>query len=252
MAADVGGIMYNKKYPAQLITNNIQMGVNVFKAAVQKKVQKVVNIGTTCMYPANANVPFVESDLFTGYPAADTAPYAMAKLFLFEMAKAYKLEYGLRTNNLIPVNLYGPRDHYDGVGVHVVPALIHRILAAHLDNSGKVEVWGDGSATREFLFVGDAAEGIVSAALRCECADPINIGTGIETSILELVELLIDIIGYKGKIVWDDSKPVGTLRRVVDVQKAESIFDFKASKPLRDGLEETVSWMLADMHTNHR
>ena len=242
LAADVGGILYNKKYPGDLIANNLQMGLNIMNASKEFGIEKVVNTGTTCMYPANAELPFKEQDIFEGYPAAVTAPYGISKIALFEISKAYKKQFDLNSINLIPVNLYGPGDHFEGENTHVVPALISRFIDAKNQDKEFIEIWGTGVATREFLYVEDAAMGIVNAMKMYNDTEPVNLGTGIETSIKNLAELIKEIIGYKGEINWDTSKPDGTLRRCVDVSRAKLRFGFIAKTSLQKGLERTIKW----------
>lgn len=242
LAANVGGILYNKKFPGDLLNDNLIMGTNLFEAIKNHPIEKMVNIGTTCMYPANAPIPFNEDHIWNGYPAEVTAPYGIAKKILFEQSKAFKKQYAIDSINLIPVNLYGPEDHFHGDNTHVVPALIKRIFEAKQQELQTVEVWGTGKATREFLYVNDAAEGIISALQSYNQTIPINLGTGEETSIKELVKLICDQVGFKGSIVWDSSKPDGTLRRCVDTSKAEKCFGFKAKTSLEVGLSQTIEW----------
>ena len=244
LAANVGGILYNKKFPGDLLSQNLQMALNVINACKDLKIEKLVNTGTTCMFPANATIPFKEEEIFYGYPADVTAPYGISKIVLFELSKAYKKQFDFNSINLIPVNLYGPKDHFQGENTHVVPALIDRFYKAKINGLETVEIWGTGIATREFLFAEDAAEGFIKALLHYEDTSPVNLGTGTETSIKSLVELIREIIGYDGEIIWDSSKPDGTLRRCVDVQKAEERFNFKAETSLKTGLEKTIDWYL--------
>lgn len=246
LAADVGGILYNQKYPADLLSKNLQMGLNIINACKEYGIDKLVNTGTTCMFPANASLPFKEEDIFNGYPAEVTAPYGISKIVLFELSKAYKKQFGLNSINLIPVNLYGPEDHFIGESTHVVPALIRRIYAAKSQKIDKVDIWGTGVATREFLFAADAAEGIVKALLEYDSTEPVNLGTGIETSIKDLVLTIKNILAYNGEIFWDLTKPDGTLRRCVDVEKAKNEFGFSASTILSDGLEKTIEWYISN------
>lgn len=242
LAADVGGILYNKKYPGDLLSKNLQMGLNIFNACNQSGILKLVNTGTTCMFPSMASLPFKEDDIFKGYPAEVTAPYGISKIVLFELSKAYKKQYDLNSINLIPVNLYGPGDHFEGENTHVVPALISRVIDAKKKSLESIDIWGTGIATREFLFAEDAANGIVKALLLYNDTDPVNLGTGVETSIKDLVIQIQQLVGYKGKIKWDSTKPDGTLRRCVDVVRAKERFGFSAETTLSDGLSETIKW----------
>ena len=247
LAADVGGILYNKNYPGDLIANNLQMGINVMNASKEFGIEKVDNTGTTCMFPANAELPFKEEDIFSGYPAEVTAPYGISKIALFEISKAYKKQFGLNSINVIPVNLYGPGDHFEGENTHVVPALINRFFEAKKENNEFIEIWGTGVATREFLFVEDAAAGIIKALTHYNETDPVNLGTGIETSIKFLADSIKEAVGYKGEIKWDSTKPDGTLRRCVDVNKAKERFGFEATTSLLDGLNRTINWYRASI-----
>ena len=207
LAAKVGGILFNKKFPGSMMYDNIMMGFNLLEASRINNVKKVVLLGTTCSYPENAPVPFKEEDLWNGYPAEVTAPYGIAKKTLLELAKGYEKEYGLNSIFLLPVNLYGPNDNFCKDDAHVIPALIQRFIEAVKTNKEEVIVWGSGNATREFLFVEDAAEGILKAAEKLNEIIPVNLGTGIETSIREIVDIIADLTHFKGKIVWDYDKP---------------------------------------------
>jgi GDP-L-fucose synthase len=242
LAAKVGGILFNKKFPGSMMYDNIMMGFNLLEASRINNVKKVVLLGTTCSYPENAPVPFKEEDLWNGYPAEVTAPYGIAKKTLLELAKGYEKEYGLNSIFLLPVNLYGPNDNFCKDDAHVIPALIQRFIEAVKTNKEEVIVWGSGNATREFLFVEDAAEGILKAAEKLNEIIPVNLGTGIETSIREIVDIIADLTHFKGKIVWDYDKPDGTPRRSLDISKALEKFGFKANKPLDKGIFETIEY----------
>lgn len=244
LAAKVGGILYNQKHPGSMIYENLKMGLNIMEACRINKVLKVVNIGTTCAYPADAPVPFKESSLWDGYPAEVTAPYGLAKKMLLEMGKGYKKEYNLTSNYLLPVNLYGPNDHFIGKNTHVIPSLISRLVKAKNENSPKFIVWGSGKASREFLYIDDAAEGVLLATEKYDSPDALNLGTGVETKIKDLVSLLVSIIGYEGEIIWDASKPDGTLRRSLDMTKTKESIGFTAKTDLKTGLKNTVSWYI--------
>lgn len=248
LAAKVGGILYNQKYPGSMIFENLQMGLNIMEASRLNRVKKVINIGTTCGYPEYTPVPFKESDLWNGYPAKDTAPYGLAKKMLLELGRAYFDEYGLISNYLLPVNLYGPEDHFEGENTHVIPALISRIVNAKKNNIQQFIAWGSGKATREFLYIDDAAEGILLAAEKYDKPDALNLGTGAETSIKDLVLLLSSIVGYKGEIIWDSTKPDGTPRRSLDMQKTQQAINFNANTDLESGLRKTIEWYLSKYH----
>lgn len=248
LAAKVGGILFNQKYPGSMMYDNIMMGFYLIEASRINKVKKIVLLGTTCSYPENAPIPFKEEDLWNGYPAEVTAPYGIAKKTIHELAKAYKKEYGLNSVFLLPVNLYGPGDNFVKEDAHVIPALIQRFVDAVKEDKKEVIVWGTGNATREFLFVDDAANGILMAAENYNNTDAINLGTGIETPIREIVENIAGFTGFKGKINWDFSKPDGTPRRCLDVTKAINEFGFKSSISLKEGLSQTIKWFLSSNH----
>jgi GDP-L-fucose synthase len=238
LAAEVGGIGANRANPGRYWYANLQMGVNVLEQSRAHDVNKVVITGTVCSYPKFTPVPFREDDLWQGYPEETNAPYGIAKKAILVGAQAYREQYGLDTIFLLPTNLYGPRDNFDLETSHVIPALIRKMLAA----DGEVVLWGDGTPTREYLYVDDAVEGLLLAAERYDGADPVNIGTGVETSIRETAELVAQIVGFDGRIVWDDSMPNGQPRRSLDATRAKELFGFEASTPLREGLEKTVAW----------
>lgn len=248
LAAKVGGILFNKKFPGSMMYDNIMMGFYLLEASRINNVKKVVLLGTTCSYPENAPIPFKEEDLWNGYPAAVTAPYGIAKKTVHELAKAYKIEYGLNSIFLLPVNLYGPGDNFVKEDAHVIPALIQRFVDAVKEDKKEVVVWGTGNATREFLYVDDAAEGILMATEKYNEIDAVNLGTGIETPIKEIVNIISNITGFKGNIVWDVSKPDGTPRRCLDVSRAFNLFGFKATTNLKIGLEQTIKWYIASLN----
>jgi GDP-L-fucose synthase len=238
LAAEVGGIGANRANPGRYWYANLQMGVNVLEQSRAHDVNKVVITGTVCSYPKFTPVPFHEDDLWQGYPEETNAPYGIAKKAILVGAQAYREQYGLDTIFLLPTNLYGPRDNFDLETSHVIPALIRKMLAA----DGEVVLWGDGTPTREYLYVDDAAEGLLLAAERYDGAEPVNIGTGVETSIRETAELVAEIVGFDGRIVWDTSMPNGQPRRSLDATRAKELFGFEATTPLREGLEKTVAW----------
>lgn len=241
-AAAVGGIGANTAQPGWFSYANTLMGANVLEGARIAGVRKVVSIGTICVYPGTASVPTPESAMFDGFPAEDTAAYGIAKRNLWMMGRAYRQQYGLEVAFLVPTNLYGPRDHFEEDRSHVIPALIRRLLVARDGRDAQVVVWGDGSATREFLFVEDAARAVVAALERYESVQPLNLGTGIEVPISELVTTLAEIVQYQGDIVWDAEKPSGAPRRSLDVTRLREELDFVADTGLSTGLRRTVEW----------
>jgi GDP-L-fucose synthase len=242
MAAKVGGIGFNRENPATLFFDNLMMGAQLMEEARLAGVQKFVAIGTVCAYPKFTPVPFHEDDLWNGYPEETNAPYGLAKKMLLVQAQAYRQQYGFNGIFLLPVNLYGPGDNFDPRSSHVIPALIRKIWSAKHDRSESVEVWGDGSASREFLYVDDAAQAIVLAAERYDGSEPVNIGSGMEITVKELVSVLCRLIGYEGTVRWDTSKPNGQPRRSLDVSRAEGSFGFRASTDFLTGLRQTVEW----------
>jgi GDP-L-fucose synthase len=246
MAARVGGIGFNRENPATLFFDNLMMGAQLMEEARRAGVQKFVAIGTVCAYPKFTPVPFREDDLWNGYPEETNAPYGLAKKMLLVQAQAYRQQYGFNGIFLLPVNLYGPGDNFDPRSSHVIPALIRKIWAAKQAGDASVEVWGDGSASREFLYVEDAAEAIVLAAERYNGSDPVNIGSGMEITVKELVSVLTRLIGYEGAIRWDTSKPNGQPRRSLDVSRARKAFGFRASTDFLTGLRQTVEWWEAE------
>jgi GDP-L-fucose synthase len=242
MAAKVGGIGFNRDNPASLFYENLIMGAQLMEQARLSSVQKFVALGTVCAYPKFTPVPFREEDLWNGYPEETNAPYGLAKKMLLVQAQAYRQQYGFNGIFLLPVNLYGPGDNFDPRSSHVIPALIRKIWSAKQAGEDSVEVWGDGSASREFLYVDDAAEAIVLAAQRYDGAEPVNIGSGMEITVRELVTVLSGLIGYQGTVKWDTSKPNGQPRRSLDVSRAKEAFGFSASTDFLTGLRQTVEW----------
>jgi GDP-L-fucose synthase len=241
LAAEVGGIGANRANPGRYWYANLQMGVNVLEQARLHELRKLVLVGTVCAYPKLTPVPFHEADLWNGYPEETNAPYGIAKKTLLVGAQAYREQYGLDSIFLLPTNLYGPRDNFDLETSHVIPALIRKML----ESPDEIVLWGDGSPTREYLFVEDAAEGLALAADRYDGPEPVNLGTGVETSIRETAELVADIVGFEGRITWDTSMPNGQPRRSLDASRAEELFGFRARTPLREGLERTIAWYKA-------
>ena len=245
LAARVGGIGFNRENPGTLFFENLMMGAQLMEEARLAGVKKFVAVGTVCAYPKYTPVPFKEDDLWNGYPEETNAPYGLAKKMLLVQAQAYRQQYGFNSIYLLPVNLYGPGDNFDPRSSHVIPALIRKIFVAKQRGDESVEVWGDGTASREFLYVDDAAEAIGLATERYEGSEPVNLGAGREITIKDLVGLLCKLIGYQGRIAWDVSKPNGQPRRSLDVSRAESAFGFRARTGFEDGLRRTVEWWAA-------
>jgi GDP-L-fucose synthase len=242
LAARVGGIGYNRKYPATLFYDNAIMGIQLMEAARLAEVEKYVAIGTVCAYPKFTPVPFKEEDLWNGYPEETNAPYGIAKKIQLVQAQAYRQQYGFNAIFLLPVNLYGPRDNFHLEHSHVIPALIRKMVDARIEGRDEIVVWGTGKPSREFLYVEDAAEGILLATERYNKPDPVNLGSGMEITIRDLVNLIAELTGYDGKITWDTSKPDGQPRRCLDVSRAEREFGFKAKTDFREGLKRTIQW----------
>jgi GDP-L-fucose synthase len=242
LAARVGGIGFNREFPATLFYDNLMMGTQLIHEAHVRKIKKFVAVGTICAYPKFTPVPFREDDLWNGYPEETNAPYGLAKKMMLVQSQAYRQQYGFNSVFVLPVNLYGPEDNFDPASSHVIPALIKKCVDAKLATEKEVVVWGTGKPTREFLYVDDAAEGIVLAAERYNKSDPVNIGAGFEISILDLVELIVELTGYRGKIVWDASQPDGQPRRMLDTGRAFQEFGFRAQTGFREGLKKTIDW----------
>jgi GDP-L-fucose synthase len=238
LAAEVGGIGANRANPGRYWYANLIMGAHVLELSRLYEVRKLVIAGTVCAYPKFTPVPFNEDDLWNGYPEETNAPYGVAKKAVLVGAQAYRDQYGTDAIFLLPANLYGPRDNFHPTNAHVIPDLIRKMHEA----KGEVVLWGDGSPTREFLYVDDCAEGLQLAAERYDGAEPVNLGTGVETPIRELAETIADLTGFTGEIVWDTSMPNGQPRRGLDATRAEQLFGFRARTPLRDGLERTIAW----------
>ncbi len=242
LAAKVGGIGYNMANPGSLFYDNAVMGIQVMEAARQAGVAKFVAVGTICAYPKFTPVPFREEELWNGYPEETNAPYGLAKKMLLVQAQAYRQQYGFNAIYLLPVNLYGPGDNFDPASSHVIPALIKKFVEAVESGAKSVEVWGTGAASREFLYVDDAAEGIALAAERYDKPDPVNLGAGFEITVRDLAILIADLAGFEGEIAWDTAKPDGQPRRCLDVSRAEQEFGFRAKVDFREGLERTIAW----------
>ena len=245
LAAEVGGIGANRDNPGRYWYANLMMGVNVLEQARIHGTEKVVMVGTICSYPKFAPIPFREETLWDGYPEETNAPYGVAKKALLVGAQAYREQYGLNAIVLLPVNLYGPRDNFDLQSSHVIPALIRKMIEARDSGAAEVTLWGDGTPTREFLFVEDAARGLVLAGRDYNGAEPVNLGTGTEISIKDLAHLVAEATGFSGSIVWDTTKPNGQPRRQLDVSRAREQFGFEAETSFADGLAQTVAWFEA-------
>jgi GDP-L-fucose synthase len=245
LAAVVGGIGANCANPGRFFYDNAIMGIQLMEYARLKGVEKFVAIGTVCAYPKFTPVPFKEDDLWNGYPEETNAPYGLAKKMLLVQAQAYRTQYGFNAIYLLPVNLYGPRDNFDLDSSHVIPAIIRKCVDAKRARTQEIVLWGDGSPTREFLYVEDAAEGILIGAERYDGDQPVNLGSGEEISIRDLADLIAKEVGFAGNIVWDTSKPNGQPRRCLDVSRAEQLFGFRAACSLKDGIRRTVAWYLA-------
>jgi GDP-L-fucose synthase len=245
LAAVVGGIGANRENPGRFFYENAVMGIELMEQARLAGVAKFVQIGTVCSYPKFTPVPFREEDLWNGYPEETNAPYGLAKKMLLVQGQAYRAQYGFNVIHLIPVNLYGPGDNFDPASSHVIPALIKKCVDAREASADHVEVWGTGSASREFLYVDDAAEGIVLASERYDGIDPVNLGVGREITIRELVELIVRFSGFQGEVRWDPSKPDGQPRRALDTSRATATFGFVANTTFEDGLHRTIEWYQA-------
>lgn len=244
LAARVGGIGANKDNPGLFLFDNAMMGLHVIEEARLAAAQKVVVAGTICAYPKFAPIPFREDDMWNGYPEETNAPYGVAKKMLLVQAQAYREQYGLDTIMLFPVNMFGPRDNFDLHTSHVIPAMIKKFIAAKERGDATVTLWGDGTPTREFIYVEDAAEGMILAAERYDSGDPVNLGSGSEISIEELARTIAYTVGYHGDVVWDTTKPNGQPRRRLDVSRAKERFGFTAKTSLADGLAKTIGWYM--------
>jgi GDP-L-fucose synthase len=245
LAARVGGIGANEQNPGKFFYENLMMGVQMMEQGRLAGIEKFVAIGTICAYPKFAHIPFKEEDLWNGYPEETNAPYGLAKKMLLVQAQAYRQQYGFNAIYLLPVNLYGPGDNFDPESSHVIPALIKKCVDANKHGSKKIVVWGTGKPTREFIYVDDAAEAIVLATERYNKGKPVNIGSGIEISVKDLVGLIAELTGFEGQVVWDTSKPDGQPRRRLDISRAEREFGFKAKTKFKEGLRKTIDWYLS-------
>lgn len=242
LAAVVGGIGANRERPAEFFFDNLIMGVQLLHESYTAGVNKFVAVGTVCAYPKFTPVPFREEDLWNGYPEETNAPYGLAKKMLLVQSQAYRQQYGYNATFLLPVNLYGPGDNFDPSSSHVIPALIKKCFDAIEAGEQEFVVWGDGSPTREFLYVEDAAEGIVLAAERYDGSEPVNLGSAFEISIRDLAQIIAEETGFAGRIIWDTSKPNGQPRRKLDISRAEQWFGFRAQVDFRTGLQRTIAW----------
>ncbi len=248
LAATVGGIGINREHPGSFFYDNLMMGVLTLEHARRAGIEKFVAIGTICAYPKFTPIPFQENDLWNGYPEETNAPYGLAKKMLLVQAQAYRQEYGFNAIYLLPVNLYGPGDNFDPRSSHVIPALIKKCIDAQAAGEDHIVAWGDGSPTREFLYAEDAARGIVKAAEHYNDPDPVNLGSSNEISIKDLVELIAELVGFEGAIVWDTTKPNGQPRRKLDVSRAKDRFGFESSTDFREGLKQTIEWYRQNRH----
>ncbi|MBN2500665.1 MAG: GDP-L-fucose synthase [Anaerolineales bacterium] len=244
LAAAVGGIGINRERPADFFYQNLMMGVPLMHQAYEQGVDKFVAIGTICAYPKFTPVPFKEENLWDGYPEETNAPYGLAKKMLLVQAQSYRQQYGYNAIFLLPVNLYGPGDNFNLQTSHVIPALIRKFIDAKESGKNEVTLWGDGTPTREFLYVEDAARGICMAAESYNDSEPVNLGSGMEISIKDLAELIAKLVGFKGEFVWDTDKPNGQPRRALDVSRAKQYFDFTAQMGFEEGLRNTINWYL--------
>lgn len=242
LAAHVGGIGLNREKPGELFYDNLIMGTQLIHAAYQAGVEKFTCVGTICAYPKFTPVPFKEDDLWNGYPEETNAPYGVAKKALLVQLQSYRQQYGFNGIYLLPVNLYGPEDNFDPQSSHVIPALIRKVQEAQLQGEKQIPVWGDGSPTREFLYSTDAARGIVMGTQFYNDSEPVNLGTGYEISIKDLITLICELMEYEGEIVWETDKPNGQPRRCLDTQKAKQAFGFTANVEFKEGLKNTIDW----------
>jgi GDP-L-fucose synthase len=242
LAAKVGGIGYNQGNPASLFYDNAMMGIQLIHEGYLNKIDKFVALGTICAYPKFTPVPFQEDDIWNGYPEETNAPYGLAKKMMLVQSQAYRQQYGFNSIFLLPVNLYGPGDNFDPRSSHVIPALIKKCVDAVKAGEQEIIVWGTGKATREFFYVEDAAEAIILAMEKYNGSEPVNIGAGFEISIHDLVNLIVELTGFQGKIIWDESKPDGQPRRMLDTKRARQEFGFKAETDFKEGLAKTIVW----------
>lgn len=249
LAARVGGIGANREHPADFFYDNLMMGVQLMHESWRAGVEKVVALGTVCAYPKFTPVPFREEELWNGYPEETNAPYGLAKKMLLVQSESYRQQYGFNSIFLLPVNLYGPRDNFDLESSHVIPALIRKCIDARENDQHYIDAWGDGSPTREFLYVEDAAEGILLAAERYNGSLPVNLGSSYEISIRDLMETIARLTGFRGEIRWDTTKPNGQPRRKLDTSRAKELFGFESQTPFEEGLRRTIDWYVQNQST---
>jgi GDP-L-fucose synthase len=242
LAANVGGIGFNQEHPASLFYDNIMMGVQLIHEGYLRKIDKLVALGTICAYPKFTPVPFKEDDIWNGYPEETNAPYGLAKKMMLVQSQAYRNQYGFNSIFILPVNLYGPGDNFDPRSSHVIPALIKKCVDAVASGGREIVVWGTGKATREFFYVEDAAEAVILAMEKYNKSDPVNIGAGFEISIRDLVDMIIELTGFRGSVIWDEMKPDGQPRRMLDTTRAYHEFGFRARTDFRVGLAKTIEW----------
>jgi GDP-L-fucose synthase len=252
LAAVVGGIGANREHPGSFFYQNAIMGIQLMEEARLAGVDRFLTVGTVCSYPKFTPVPFREESLWEGYPEETNAPYGLAKKMLLVQSQAYRDEYGFDAVYVIPVNLYGPGDNFDPASSHVIPALIRKVVDAYEHGDAEVPVWGTGSASREFLYVDDAARGVVLAAADLDSAEPVNLGVGHETTIRELAERICELVGYQGRLAWDATKPDGQPRRALDTSRAREAFGFTARMPFEEGLRRTIDWWRLHRSTDGR
>ncbi len=248
LAANVGGIGANREHPGTFFYDNLMMGTNLLHESYRAGIAKFIATGTICAYPKFTPVPFKEEDLWDGYPEETNAPYGLAKKMMLVQSQAYREEYGYNSIFLLPVNLYGPRDNFDLNTSHVIPAMIRKCIEAKDSKAQSITLWGDGSPSREFLYVEDAAEGLIRASQHLNTSEPVNLGSGREVNIRELAEIIRGAVGFNGEIIWDTNKPNGQPRRCLNTEKAERLFGFVARKKLEDGIGETVEWYINNQH----
>lgn len=242
LAAKVGGIGLNQKNPGELFYDNLMMGVNLMEESRKNKVKKFISLGTICSYPKYTPIPFKEDTIWNGYPEETNAPYGLAKKMLLVQSLAYLQQYNFHSITVFPTNLYGPNDNFDNESSHVIPAIIKKVIESKKEGKNYISLWGDGTPTRDFLYVDDAAEGIVLAAEKYDKSEPLNLGSGIEISIKELAEMILDIMGENMEIKWEKEKPNGQPRRCVSISKATEEIEFYPKIELREGLEKTIEW----------
>jgi GDP-L-fucose synthase len=250
LAAVVGGIGANRENAGKFFYDNAMMGIQLIEGARQFGVEKFISVGTICSYPKHTPVPFKEADLWNGYPEETNAPYGLAKKMLLVQGQAYRQQYGFRAIHLLPVNLYGPADNFDPGSSHVIPALIRKVVEAQMAGESSITAWGTGSASREFLYVDDAARGIVLASQNYDSPEPLNLGTGQEITIRRLVELICELCEFHGEVHWDTSKPDGQPRRCLDTSRARSLLGFEAGTDFREGLKNTIEWYRSHVDQN--